>query len=77
MTEAQEKILIEKLGKIVDDSKRLLLVLPVDGAIEIHADYFTLYDTQKLFHLLQRTPEVEWWIKPIDQYMVKLRIRKL
>lgn len=70
---------IERLGKIVANSKRMLLVIPPDGMIEVHSPYFTYEDTQKITHLLQRT-SCEWWIKPVSanlihEDLVKFRIR--
>lgn len=66
--------LIDKLGKIIDDSDRMILILPPDGSIEVHTTYFTLYNLQRLTHLLQRTPHIEWWLKPVSSEMIKLRI---
>jgi hypothetical protein len=62
---------IEKLGKIIDKSDRMLLV--VNDAIEIHAPYFNYSDVQKLTYLLQRT-SCDWYFKPVNENLVKLRI---
>lgn len=65
---------IEKLGSIVDTSDRMVLVITHDGTVEVMSSFFNYEDVQRLIHLLQRT-SCEWWFKPIDERMVKLRIR--
>lgn len=63
---------IEAIGKIVDSSDRMLLV--VNENVEVRAPFFNYADMQKFTYLLQRT-SCEWWIKPIDEKMVMLRVR--
>jgi hypothetical protein len=63
---------IEALGKIVEKSDRMVLV--INDEIEVHSTFFNYADMQKLSYLLQRT-SCEWWIKPMDDKMIKLRVR--
>jgi len=68
------ELFIEKLAAIVDSSNRMVLVVTCDGSVEVMSTFFNYEDVQKLAYLLQRT-SCEWWFKPIDDKMVKLRIR--
>lgn len=63
---------IEGIGKIVEKSDRMILV--INDAIEVHSTYFTYEDIQKFSYWLQRT-SCEWWIKPVSDSMIKLRVR--
>lgn len=63
---------IEKVGKIVAESNRMILV--INDEVEIHTTYFTYENMQRLIYLLQRT-SCEWWLKPVDHNLIKLRVR--
>lgn len=63
---------IGRVGAICDQSNRMYLA--VNDGIEVRSTFFTYADIQKFSYLLQRTP-CEWWIKPIDDKMIMLRVR--
>ena len=67
-----ESEFIEALGKIVEKSDRMLLV--INDMVEVHAPFFNYQDMQKLTYLLQRT-SCEWWLNPNGPDSIKLRVR--
>lgn len=54
--------LIDKLGKVVEESK-LLLCVKADG-ITIEGKFFYVTTLNKIQRLLQLYGECEWWIYP-------------
>lgn len=71
MPKSQEEF-IDALGKIVDKSDRMILI--VNDGIEVHSTFFNYSDIQKLSYLLQRT-SCEWWIKPVSDELITLKVR--
>lgn len=65
---------IAAIGKIVEKSDRMILMVVTPGFIEIQAKFFNYKDIQRLTYILYRTP-CEWWIKPINQDLITLKIR--
>lgn len=65
---------ITRLGDVVNDSKRMILKIKSSDRIHIESEFFNYEDIQRLTYILQRTA-CEWWIYPISEKSVELRVR--
>jgi hypothetical protein len=68
--------IIDKLGKIVEESDKMILICPPDGCVYVESPYFTYADVQKFIYLLSRT-QCEWYIYPAEtiERGVRLKVR--
>ena len=66
--------LMERLGALVAESKKMILVVPVSGCdVCLHSTSFNYKDVQQLTYILQRTP-CEWSYRPVSEKLVGLYI---
>ncbi len=65
--------LIERLGALVQESKKMILIVPTTGGVCIHSTSFNYKDIQRLTYILQRTP-CEWLFWPVSDKLIGLQI---
>ncbi len=66
--------LIERLGKLVSESEKMILIIPPTGGVHIHSTSFNYKDVQQLMYVLQRTP-CEWSYRAVSGELIGLYIR--